>query len=26
VDEQIRQVGVRIDFVHRHLGTPAPLR
>lgn len=25
VDEQIRQIEKRIDFVHRHLGTPAPL-
>ena len=25
VDEQIRQVEKRIDFVHRHLGTSAPL-
>jgi len=25
VDEQIRQVEARIDFVHRHLGTSAPL-
>jgi acetyl esterase/lipase len=24
VDERIRQVAAQIDFVHRHLGTPAP--